>query len=99
VLSCGATGGPGMALAWSAVYFARALGSRWSVLRDGFAAIARLLTFWLKYFDRLLLRLPGGMDGASGTFLLGRKSDQIVDDRTLIRQAGGGEGGYIMWRA
>jgi SAM-dependent methyltransferase len=99
MLDCGAIGGPGMTLAWSIVYFARALGSRWDLLRDILGAGARLLTFWLKYFDRALLKLPGGMDSASGTFFIGRKSDDIVSDRMLVHQMGGAEGGYLVWRS
>jgi SAM-dependent methyltransferase len=98
-LHWGAIGGPGMALAWATVYFARALAGSRSTLADFFAAIARLLTFWLKYFDRLLLRTPAGMDAASGTFLLGRKSADTIDDRALIQRAGGREGGHLIWRA
>jgi SAM-dependent methyltransferase len=97
-LDSGATGGPGMSLAWSIVYFARALGSKWPILRDAFAAAARLLSFWLKYSDRVLLKLPGGMDAASGTFFLGRKSEDIVSDRMLVQELGGREGGYLVWR-
>jgi hypothetical protein len=82
----------------SIVYFARALGSKWTLLRDVFAGVARLLSFWLKYFDRVLLKLPGGMDSASGTFILGRKSEEIVSDRMLVQEMGGKEGGYLIWR-
>ena len=62
------------------------------------AALARLLTFWLKYFDRLLLRSPAGVEGASGTYFLGRRSEETVSDRALVREAGGSEGGYLLWR-
>ena len=99
MISSGAVGGPGMALAWSIVYFARALAGGRAALGDAFAAVARLFTFWLKYFDRLLLHSPAGVEGASGTFFLGRRSDQTLSDRALVREAGGSEGGYLLWRA
>lgn len=99
VLYSGPTGGPGMSLAWSIVYFARALGSKWALLRDVFGAVARLLSFWLKYFDRVLLKLPGGTDSASATFILGRKSEEIMSDRMLVQEMGGEQGGYLTWRA
>jgi len=98
LISSGAVGGPGMVLAWSIVYFARALGGGRAVLGDALAALARLFTFWLKYFDRLLLRSPAGVEGASGTYFLGRRSEETVSDRALVREAGGSEGGYLLWR-
>jgi SAM-dependent methyltransferase len=98
VLDAGATGGPGMSLAWSVVYFARALAGNHPFLRDLLAALARFLTFWLKYLDPILVRHQAGIDGASGTFLLARKSDQVLSDRALVREAGGEEGGYEIRR-
>jgi hypothetical protein len=98
VLDAGATGGPGMSLAWSVVYFARALAGNHPFLRDLMAALARFLTFWLKYLDPILVRHQAGIDGASGTFLLARKSDRVLSDRALVREAGGEEGGYEIRR-
>ena len=99
MLSCGPTAGPGMSLAWSIVFFARALGGKSSLLRDLFGAAARLLTFWLKYLDPMLLKRPGGVDAASATFFLGQKSDETLSDRALVQEMGGGRGGFAIWRA
>jgi SAM-dependent methyltransferase len=97
-IAIGPTGGPGMSLAWAIVYFFAAAGSISPRLRDVFAAVARLLTFWLKYLDRPLLRLPRGVDAASGTFFLGRKSETTLSDRDLVRLFGGGDTGYAIYR-
>jgi SAM-dependent methyltransferase len=99
VLALGPTGGPGMSLAWSIVYFFAAAGSVSPRLRDVFVALARLLTFWLKYLDRPLLRLPRGVDAASGTFFFGRKSESTLSDHDLVQFFGGGESGYAIYRA
>jgi hypothetical protein len=41
--------------------------------------------FWLKYFDYYLINKPGTLDGASGYYFMGRRSDQILADRELIK--------------
>jgi hypothetical protein len=81
-----------MALAWSYTYFLRSLASS-RLLRQVFAAVGRLTSFWLKYFDHLLIDKPGAQDAASGFYFLGRKSDQVISGKDLIqlyRGAGAG---------
>src|SRR5215510_10564531 len=57
--------GPGMALAWSYQYFLLSFtGSR--VMRGLLRAVARLTSFFLKYFDYYLIDKPGAYDAASG---------------------------------
>ena len=97
-LAAGPSGGPGMALSWSLVYFARALAGRRALLGDALAAAMRLATFWLKYFDRFLLRAPAGADAAAGTFFLGRKAKAALSDREIIEEAGAASGGYMLER-
>jgi SAM-dependent methyltransferase len=84
----GAQGGPGMALVWSIEYFLRAPLPRplWP-LAD---RVASLAFFWLKYFDAWLVKRPGGLDAASGTFFLGRRRLTEVDDRSIVRNYRGG---------
>ncbi len=46
--------------------------------------LSRCTLFWLKYLDYLVLNKPGTLDGASGFYFLGRKSDTALSDRALI---------------
>jgi SAM-dependent methyltransferase len=87
-LRSGAQGGPGMALIWSLSYFLRAMLPRrlWG-LADRATSLG---FFWLKYFDDYLVSRPGGLDAASGTFFLGRRRLNAIDDRTLLRGYRGG---------
>ena len=79
----GACAGPGTALAWAIQHFFLAFVKA-SGQRDFIKIGTGLLFFWLKYIDYLLAGTPGGLDGASGTYLLARKSNQILSDRQLI---------------
>lgn len=84
----GAQGGPGMALIWSAAYFFRAfVAPRLWPLVDRATSLS---LFWLKYFDDHLVRTPGGLDAASGTFFLGRRRALPLDDRTVVASYRGG---------
>jgi len=84
----GAQGGPGMALIWSTAYFFRGfLAPRLWPLAD---RVTSLCLFWLKYFDDRLVRTPGGLDAASGTFFLGRRRSVPLDDRAIVASYRGG---------
>lgn len=76
--------GPGMALAWSYRYFLLSFFSSRTALRlvDAFA---HFTSFWLKYLDGYLVDKPGAIDAASGYYLLGRRSEQVLSDRELIQ--------------
>jgi uncharacterized protein YbaR (Trm112 family)/SAM-dependent methyltransferase len=79
----GAQAGPAMALAWSYQYLL------WSFVtsrmgRSVMLVVARLTGWWLPQVDRFLLDRPGGIDGASGVFFLGRKSKTVLSDRELL---------------
>jgi SAM-dependent methyltransferase len=88
-IDSGITCGPGMALAWSAYYFALSFfgGAR---LRATVAGLCRLSLFWLKYFDYLLVRNDGAFDAASAFYFLGEKSDRVLPDRELVASYRGG---------
>lgn len=75
--------GPGMALAWSCQSFLLSF-VRGRAARIAATVVARLTAFWLKGFDRFLIERPGGWDGASSFFFLGRKSATRLSDRELI---------------
>ena len=85
----GITCGPGMALAWSARYFALSFFTR-PKLRALVSGLTRLGLFWLKYFDRLLARRESAFDAASAFYFLGRKSGDVLDDRELVASYRGG---------
>jgi SAM-dependent methyltransferase/uncharacterized protein YbaR (Trm112 family) len=82
-IESGACAGPATALAWALQNFMLSVvKSPWQ--RDLMKTASGLSFFWLKYFDRFLANTPGGLDAATGTYLLARKSDGIVPDRELI---------------
>jgi SAM-dependent methyltransferase/uncharacterized protein YbaR (Trm112 family) len=76
--------GPGMALAWSYRYFLTSL-FRSPLLRTAAAGFATVTSFYLKYFDPLLVNKGGAYDAASGFYLLGRRSEQTLSDRELLK--------------
>lgn len=86
----GADTGPGMALAWSVSYFVRVLTPRtlWPVA----ARVVSLLFFWLKYFDRWLIERPAALDAASGTFFLGARREDALEDRAIVNSYRGADG-------
>ena len=75
--------GPGMALAWSIQYLLLSFTES-RVIRSALKGACRLTLFWLKYLDYYLLRKNASLDAASCYYYLGRKSGDILDDRTLI---------------
>jgi SAM-dependent methyltransferase len=81
----GACGGPGMALAWAYHYFLLSLVGGPPPLRRAVTAFAYATSFWLRFFDRLLIARPETSDAASGLFFLGRRSEATLDDRQLVR--------------
>ncbi len=81
-ISSGACAGPATALAWSMQHFFIALGA--PQLRDPIKLATSTTLFWLKYFDFILAQRPAGLDAATGTYLLGRKSDVVLNDVELV---------------
>ena len=84
-LRSGMVAGPATALVWAIENFALAFFSGRKTRPIAKAAI-RVLFFWLKYFDYLLVRRPEAMDGASCTYFLGRKSEPPVADAEIIER-------------
>jgi uncharacterized protein YbaR (Trm112 family) len=85
-IDVGASGGPGMALAWAI----RGYGHSWAgtsrAARWVTARLVGLLFFWLKYTDRRLAGTPAGFDSAAGTFFLGRRREDPVPDTQIVAQ-------------
>jgi SAM-dependent methyltransferase len=80
----GAQCGPGMAMLWSIEYFLRAFLGESRALGAIVHRVVPLLGFWLKYLDGYLVRRPGGIDAASGTFFLGARRETPVPDRDIV---------------
>jgi SAM-dependent methyltransferase len=83
-IKSGVTGGPGMALAWSYNYFLRSFATT-DKLRMFLLLIAKLTSFYLKYFDYYLIDKPGSYDAASGYFFIGKKSNKCLSGKELIK--------------
>ena len=83
-IDSGAVAGPGMALAWSYKYFLLSFSTSW-IIRAFIKAFTNLTTFYLKYFDHLLIDKSGTLDSASGYYFMGRKSETVLSDRELIK--------------
>lgn len=84
-ISSGSAGGPGMALAWSYIYFLRSFTVNANTRRI-VIFFAHMTSFFWKYFDYLLVKKPGAYDASSGYFFIGKKSHKVLGDRELIKQ-------------
>jgi hypothetical protein len=89
-IESGAVCGPGMALAWSYQYFLVSFTSS-RILKSFLRIFANLTSFYLKYFDYYLINKPGTFDAASGYYFIGRKSEQVLSDRDLIKMYKGAQ--------
>lgn len=83
-IDSGAACGPGMALAWSYQSFLLSFTTS-KQLQLLLIAVARLTSFYLKYFDYYLINKPGALDAAAGYYFIGSKSERILDDRDLMK--------------
>ena len=45
--------------------------------------------FWVKFFDLMLINHPGATDGASGTYFVGQKSSEAVEDDVVLASYAG----------
>lgn len=90
VIEGGMVAGPGTALVWALEHFFSAF-VRHAKLRMIAKGCVRLLFSWIKYFDFILKNSPAAMDGASCTYLLGRKVDIPAADIDIVNQYVGGQ--------
>lgn len=77
-IDSGASGGPGTAFMWSVDYLFRALFRSRTAGR-----IAKLMVFWARYLDALVPE-SHAIDGASGVYFLGAKSDRSVGPKAAV---------------
>jgi hypothetical protein len=82
-VSSGVSAGPGAALANAAQSFLLSFGEARSY-RFAVKVLCRLSLFWLKHFDGVLARRPGGSDSALGTFFIGRKTRDDRSPRDIV---------------
>lgn len=82
-IEAGMVAGPATALAWAIENFI--LAFFWN---KKFRNVAKVFTrfglFWIKYFDYILIRRAGAMDGASCTYLFAKKIDGKVADSKIV---------------
>jgi len=89
-IDSGAVCGPGMALAWAYHYFLLSFAQS-RISKRLLQTFACFTSFYLKYFDYLLINKPGALDAASGYYFLGLKSSHVLADRDLIKLYRGGQ--------
>lgn len=82
-VEAGMVAGPGTVLAWSLENFLLAFARR-PRTRALTKAGSRLAFGWLAKVDRLLQHRPEAMDGASCTYLLGRRVDTPRADKAIV---------------
>jgi SAM-dependent methyltransferase len=83
-IASGPVAGPGTALAWAWCYFLSSFFRRKPLSQIAFS-FGSLTTFWLKYFDHLLINRPAAYDSASCYYFLGRKSIAEISGTELIK--------------
>lgn len=82
-IESGLVAGPSTALVWALENFVLAFFSR-SIFRKVAKIAIRFCFFWVKYIDYVLANRPEAMDGASCTYLLGRKIETRIPDTDII---------------
>ncbi len=88
-IDAGISGGPGMSLSWAYKYFLLSFVK--SKLGAHLVTIfAHFTSFFWKYFDFFLRKHDRSYDAASGFYFIGRKSNQILADRELVKLYKGG---------
>jgi SAM-dependent methyltransferase len=94
LIDMGPTAGPGSSLSWAYVYFLMGFSNNFYI-RVMLRLFGTYTSFYLKYFDLLTKNKASTLDGASGIYFLGRKSDITLDDATLIANYKGGFRSYF----
>jgi SAM-dependent methyltransferase len=83
-LDSGVQCGPGMALAWSVVWFAMALAGGSRAGRAAARGIVPFFVSWLTLLDPYLVDRPAAFDAASATYFLGRRRETAVPDEEIV---------------
>ena len=83
-ISSGPCCGPGMALAWSFMYFLRSF-TKSKFMTRLVNLFSYFTSFYLKYFDKILLKKQGSYDSASAFFFIGRKTNNSLSIKELTK--------------
>jgi len=83
-IDSGAVSGPGVAFAWTYSYVIYSFFKS-KKMRKYLIPFAHFTSFFWKYFDYLLIDKPGTFDAALGYYFMGKKSEEILDDRELLK--------------
>ena len=97
VVDHGVANGPGMVLGIAYASFLEAFFET-PILRRAAFLFARLTGFWLKWWDRLLVRRPAGWDSIAGTWFLLRRSDSVATDREITHHYEGSQRDHVFGR-
>ncbi len=92
-LDTGPTAGPGMSLGWAARAFLISFAGKRRMMRNAINLLATLALFWLKYLDSWI-ETDAALDGASGTYFLGRRNDRVRSDGEIIAGYRGVDSGF-----
>jgi SAM-dependent methyltransferase len=77
-ISSGVREGPGTAMLWSIKYFFASISGTYKV-----GTLVALAFFWLRFFDRISRRQIA-LDGASGIYFLGRRSERTLSPGEIL---------------
>jgi SAM-dependent methyltransferase len=83
-IEAGPLGGTGEALAWSIRYFMLSLTGDSGTARRLVSVLATAATLPLRWLDRVVRDRPATVDGASGTYLLGRRRETPRSDVEIL---------------
>jgi hypothetical protein len=87
-----------MALGWSVRALLSALAGERPRLRLAANVASTFGLFWLKYLDRPLMKGQAALDGASGTWFLGRAQESPRPDAEIIAGYRGLNSGFSVRR-
>ena len=85
VIKSGSCIGPGSALAWSYLYFLMSF-SKNKIIKYILGVFALLTSFWLKYFDYLLIDKDDALDAASAYFFIFKKLKNPISSESIIKE-------------
>jgi SAM-dependent methyltransferase len=82
-ISSGITRGPGTSMLWSLRYFFSALFGTYKA-----GTLVAIAFFWLRFFDRLVWP-KHAVDGASGVYFLGQRSNRAIGPKEMLAHYNG----------
>ena len=97
IVDHGVANGPGMVLGIAYASFLEAFFET-PVLRRAAFQFARLTGFWLKWWDRFLVRRPAGWDSIAGSWFLVRRSEAVASEREITRAFAGSQTDHVFAR-